>query len=635
MHQTFYIETDEEISSVVDKLRKSLAVDNYFVVTKRAMVVQSVVNLKLLKREAEKFKKNIVIVTVDEQVTKMAERAGIEVKASMDGLDFVEDDEIEEEDMIFQSEQNDTKQKRKRLINIGSSEYQNNYLEKNINSSFEGDECGKEIEIVSNESAAKNNDSVPKKNIRRMDDFKQIAGSSERSVSDGIRRMHSNDDTVHSSETKKERYDINKSFEAFLDPEKEEKFDKLFNKKPQEIVKQKKEEVLNIKKEENKSFVFVFSLLVLFVFAGVLAYLFIPSADIVAYLDAENKKISLNVTADNNQQALDVENLKLPARMIEKESEITLSNEATGVSESAGQKAKGTLIIYNEYGNSVQQLIATTRFETEDGKIFRIIKGVSVPGVSGVGEEKKPGVIEVEVIADAPGDEYNINATDFKIPGFKGTDKYDKIYAKSTKSMTGGGISADAAKIVSQSDIDDAKNKTEEAVINKAKSVVEGELDKDEVIISQSLKFDIIDSVSYAQVGDLKNSFDYQVKAKIALFIVSEKDLKTLIENKYRNSNKKTYEYEIGDVDIAFEDAKSNFENQSVDLRLVAQVAAVPTFDSEKFKKNLSSKNESQIKEIMGDFPQIKNLEISMEPSFLSTTPRFDSRISLEIKNYE
>ena len=112
MHQTFYIDVDEEISSVIDKLRKSLAVENYFVVTKRALVVQSIVNLKLLKREAEKIKKGIVIVTADEQTMKMAERAGIKAQASMEGLDFVEDESTESDVVEIPVEPDFAKQKK-------------------------------------------------------------------------------------------------------------------------------------------------------------------------------------------------------------------------------------------------------------------------------------------------------------------------------------------------------------------------------------------------------------------------------------------------------------------------------------------------------------------------------------------
>lgn len=110
---------------------------------------------------------------------------------------------------------------------------------------------------------------------------------------------------------------------------------------------------------------------------------------------------------------------------------------ATGEAEVA-RKASGTIVIYNSYGPAAQRLIKNTRFETPEGKIYRIDESVTVPGVQGTA--KTPGQIEVRVYADAPGKEYNIGLSDFTIPGFKGDPRYEKIFAKSKTEMTGGAL---------------------------------------------------------------------------------------------------------------------------------------------------------------------------------------------------
>ena len=58
-HQTIYLESDEEITSVVDRLRKSEAKEIILVIPKGTALLQSIVNLKLLKKEAEKLKKHL------------------------------------------------------------------------------------------------------------------------------------------------------------------------------------------------------------------------------------------------------------------------------------------------------------------------------------------------------------------------------------------------------------------------------------------------------------------------------------------------------------------------------------------------------------------------------------------------
>lgn len=116
------------------------------------------------------------------------------------------------------------------------------------------------------------------------------------------------------------------------------------------------------------------------------------------------------------------------------------------------QKATGEITIYNNYSASPQILITNTRFQTKDGKIFRIGESVIVPGMTG----STPGSIKVKVSADSYGSEYNIPASDFTIPGFKDTSRYTGFYAKSSESMTGG--ASGMVQTVAKDDVVSATN---------------------------------------------------------------------------------------------------------------------------------------------------------------------------------
>jgi hypothetical protein len=84
MRQVFYIEADEEIISVVDRLRISRADENVFVFPQGALVLRSIVNLYLFEREAKKRNKQIAIVTQDETGRLMAEKVGIPVQVQLE-----------------------------------------------------------------------------------------------------------------------------------------------------------------------------------------------------------------------------------------------------------------------------------------------------------------------------------------------------------------------------------------------------------------------------------------------------------------------------------------------------------------------------------------------------------------------
>ena len=104
----------------------------------------------------------------------------------------------------------------------------------------------------------------------------------------------------------------------------------------------------------------------------------------------------------------------------------------------AREKASGTVKIFNDFSSSPQRLAPETRFQAVDGKIFRIgNEEVIIPGKKG----NIPGEISADVYADQAGAEYNIDVTDFSIPGFLElglNDKYAGMYALSTKKFSGG-----------------------------------------------------------------------------------------------------------------------------------------------------------------------------------------------------
>lgn len=101
------------------------------------------------------------------------------------------------------------------------------------------------------------------------------------------------------------------------------------------------------------------------------------------------------------------------------------------------KKARGKVMIYNEYSSSHQTLVATTRLLSESGKIFRLVDDAIVPGFKKTNNGIEAGTIQVDVIADGLGEEYIIGPSKFFIPGFKSIneEKYSKIYAKSEEAM--------------------------------------------------------------------------------------------------------------------------------------------------------------------------------------------------------
>lgn len=93
-----YIDTDDDVTSIVGRIKQSSEVVVALVPPKRIGVLQSVVNLRLLQRAAKMAKKRLAIVTTDPSLVNLASGLGIPVAKNINAQakvpDMVDEDEI-------------------------------------------------------------------------------------------------------------------------------------------------------------------------------------------------------------------------------------------------------------------------------------------------------------------------------------------------------------------------------------------------------------------------------------------------------------------------------------------------------------------------------------------------------------
>ncbi|HVS58189.1 MAG TPA: hypothetical protein VHD60_00415 [Candidatus Saccharimonadales bacterium] len=80
---TIYIDVDDEITTVIDKVRTSRERIVALVLPKRATTFQSSVNMKLLKRTADEAHKKIVLITSETGLIPLAAAAGLHVASTL------------------------------------------------------------------------------------------------------------------------------------------------------------------------------------------------------------------------------------------------------------------------------------------------------------------------------------------------------------------------------------------------------------------------------------------------------------------------------------------------------------------------------------------------------------------------
>ncbi len=80
---TIYIDVDDEITAIIDKVRSSHEKIVALVLPKRATVFQSIVNMKLLKRTADGAKKHLVLITSEAGLLPLAGSVGLYVAKTL------------------------------------------------------------------------------------------------------------------------------------------------------------------------------------------------------------------------------------------------------------------------------------------------------------------------------------------------------------------------------------------------------------------------------------------------------------------------------------------------------------------------------------------------------------------------
>lgn len=299
--------------------------------------------------------------------------------------------------------------------------------------------------------------------------------------------------------------------------------------------------------------------------------------------------------------------------------------------EKVERKASGKITIYNNYSSTGQKLIANTRFESPDGKIFRIAEAITVPGYKKTGAETTPGSIEVSVTADKPGAEYNVGAVDFSIPGFKGDPRFGKIYAKSKAPMTGGFVGE--MKKINETDKEKAVKEMEASLKERLIAEAKLEVPADFVLFSDATYITFEEAVNSASSSG--GTAELSLTGKLHGLIFKKKDLAKYIAAQVVPN------YDGGDVNIpnldkltfrlANKESLANAGLDRVSFSIEGNAAIVSSFNEAELIKRLTTTPDRNYEKVFAQYPTIDKAEISFRPPWLRTVPKDTGRVKIEI----
>jgi hypothetical protein len=288
-------------------------------------------------------------------------------------------------------------------------------------------------------------------------------------------------------------------------------------------------------------------------------------------------------------------------------------------------RASGTIVIYNNYSTASQRLIKNTRFETSDGRIYRIDQSITVPGkdkTSGT-----PGSIEALVYADAAGTDYNIGLSDFTIPGFKGDPRYSKFYGRSKTTMTGGFIGK--IETASPQDLSKAKNDLEASLRDDLTKNIEAQVPEGYLLFDSAVYIDF-ETVSPADSNGLKETAtaygvffsDKKFSRSIASASLGDYDQSDVLGDNLKNI-----------VFTPIPAGAKPWQTGALSFSLKGTTTLTWLFDQEKLKADLvgQQKDKGRIATILQAYPSIDHAEVIVKPFWRQTLPDDPKKISIKI----
>ncbi len=625
--KTIYLEPDEEIVSVIDRLTQTKSQELSLVVPAGAQIWQNPINLRLLKRESDNLGKQITLFVPDELKAETAEKVGFLVKKDKNLPFELIKEEGDKEDLPIK-QQEPKRPKEEDMIGLLVEE-------------LKPEEKKEEIDYLSKEIPSPAEDislaSQARKRKKKKFDWSSLSnGQKRRKMIDIVRPGSQSSQFGPERSPERAKFksseDIPKRFSPgqFLRRNSNEQLPRLKSKtKPvfKERIWREDRDFEAITRPSRWPKILAVFIIFSFLLAGLVAYLALPTTEVEITLKKEGISFDLTVVGSKDISQIDQSLNEIPLEELKIEKTESKEFPASGQKE-LNRKASGQITIYNEYSSVPQTLVATTRFESPTGKVFRISETITVPGAKIEEGKIVPSGLEITVTADQPGESYNIGPTNFTIPGFKGTPKYAGFYAKSTDSMTGGYVGT--VKVVSAEDLEEAKESLAEELRNEVEQALQEQLPADLKMVENGLKEKITDVSDVDQESE-GETFNVEMTFSIQALFFREADLKELIDLNLVAQIEENKRPVSESQQIDCRETEIDWTSGQVDFDLHVDEEVVWQIDLDQLKEELAGQTEVEVRKYLANQAAIEKAKVSFWPFWVKRIPTQEKKIEIEI----
>lgn len=532
---TIYVDVDDEITSVVEKISASKSKIVALVLPKRAVVLHSVINMKLLKRASDDANKRVVLITSEKGLMPLAGVVGVYVAKNLQSKPEIPPapDGPQSDDELLEAEE-------------------------------------------ANQAPAKEQDAV---------------------TSDETEAVFESDAPLE-QDTKQPKSD-----------------------KKAKAKKAKKNKVPNFDSFRKKIIIGVVAFMVVIVLAYV-AFFVAPKANIIIKTENSITNSSIDFTASPSAQSLDVDKAIAPSKEAESTKNDTQKAPATGQKD-LGTKASGSVTLSVPCSSVVgtPPSVPAGTGVSNNGLTFITANSTSLTNVSFVGGCKFSG--NTNVTAQANGDQYNLESgKSFTVAGFS------SVSGTNSTAFTGG--TSKMAKVVSQQDIETAKQKLTDSS-DEVKQQLKKQLeDAGYYAITDTFAIKSEKVSSSPNVDQEASEVTVTAERVYVMTGVKQEDLRKLVEHDVKSElDERSLQIQDDGLGQTVFKVGNRKDNGNVAMTMQTQVVMGPKIDEDQLKKDVAGKKRGDVKVLVKKIDGVSDADVKFSPFWVNIVPKNTQKITI------
>ena len=347
-------------------------------------------------------------------------------------------------------------------------------------------------------------------------------------------------------------------------------------------------------------------------------------AQVTIYVRPQTLEQEVELVANPQAEAVDLDKGIIPARSLETEVEGGLEQDTTGEAV-VGDKAKGTVTIYNKTSQAKTFNKGTTIVGPKELK-FNLDQDVTVASQSAT--TGTWSTAEVTVTATQIGTESNLSAdTEFTVASFAASS-----YSARNGSAFSGGTSK-TARVVSKDDQQGLTGEVKDKLVAEAKEKLKTELANDEVLLGAVVEETVVKQQFSKAVNEEAEKVSLVMQLKLTMPAVKQVDLQTVLLARMRETMPENFRVEASKTNLEIKEVK--VADGVINLVAVAKLALVPQFNLEEIKERIKGRYPELVKEYLAGLPNYETADIAITPRLpkrLFRLPSKASNITIEVR---